>query len=296
MTGLQTYTGACLERGNKPDFNTGCSCSERMMFRHAAHFEIRARFESFLLYLCLRLPANGTNIDHTGNRTRWFDLLWTQALIHFNILTIFWPHTRDAAFGFPWPAHSWTFPWLWHTPSGNTHRIFYFYTWNASYSVVNGTVIVYLAGQGCWLHFSTVLGAVSGGHSESGTFTTSALCFWTHLTGRILSPPPQEALQGPNVPASHLQNSELFMGSHLCWAACPRQSTRSGGQSVKLTWGDRGRADRLCGVVWVEEVFHSCAPPNGCWFLHLHRCIRASVHLMVKERLECVERKMNLFN
>lgn len=126
MTGLQTYTGACLERGNKPGFNTGCSCSERMMFRHAAHFEIRARFESFLLYLCLRLPANGTNIDHTGNRTRWFDLLWTQALIHFNILTIFWPHTRDAAFGFPWPAHSWTFPWLWHTPSGNTHRIFYF--------------------------------------------------------------------------------------------------------------------------------------------------------------------------
>lgn len=157
-------------------------------------------------------------------------------------------------------------------------------------------MIVYLAGQGCRLHFSTVLGGVSAGHSESGTFTTSALCFWTHLTGRILSPPPQEALQGPNVPASHLQNSELFMGSHLCWAACPRQSRQSRGQSVKLTWGDRGGADRLWGVVWVEEVFRSCAPPNGCWFLHLHRCTRASVCLMMKERLVCVERKMNLFN
>ena len=129
MTGLQTYTGVCLERGNKLGFNTGCSCSERMMFRHAAHFWNQSQFLShFLLYLCLRLPANGTNIDHTGNRTRWFDLLWAQALIHFNILTVFWPHTWDAAFGFPWPAHSWTFPWLWHTPSGNTRETFHFHT------------------------------------------------------------------------------------------------------------------------------------------------------------------------
>lgn len=48
---------------------------------------------------------------------------------------------------------------------------------------------------------------------------------------------------------------------------------------MKLTWGDRMTADRLCGVVWMEEVFHNCAPPNVCWYLRLHRQIHASVHL-----------------
>lgn len=29
----------------------------------------------------------------------------------------------------------------------------------------------------------------------------------------------------------------------------------------------------------MEEVFYSCAPPNVCWYLHLHRQMNASVHL-----------------
>lgn len=65
---------------------------------------------------------------------------------------------------------------------------------------------------------------------------------------------------------------------------------------MSLTWGGRGRADRLCGAGWVQEVFHNYVPPSGCWYLYPHRHMNASVHLW---KLKCVERKKyfrNSFN
>lgn len=51
------------------------------------------------------------------------------------------------------------------------------------------------------------------------------------------------------------------------------------GRGQSLTWGDRGRADRLSGVVQLDVDFHSFVPPSGCWFPHLCRRIFASVNL-----------------
>lgn len=107
----------------------------------------------------------------------------------------------------------------------------HYYTWHPPHSVVYGyyltyalmlssTVTLYLAGQCCRLHFSTVFGAACGGHSESGTFTTAGPFLWIHLTGRTLSPPPQETLQDPNGPASHLQNRKVLMHFYLFTALC----------------------------------------------------------------------------
>lgn len=117
ITGLQTYTGSCLKCGNKPDFSTGCSCSRKTTFRQLHILKWERDLSYFLLYLSLRFPPNGTNIYDAVHRIWRFDLLWTKALIYFNILTVFWPHAWHNAFGFSRPAHRGTLPWLWHTPS-----------------------------------------------------------------------------------------------------------------------------------------------------------------------------------
>ena len=121
ITGLQTYTGACLERGNKPDFGPGWFCWRKITFRHHIS-KWEWDFSLFSLYLSLWLPSNGTNVYHTGHRIRWSYLIWTEALIHFNILIVLLPNTWHDAFCLSWPTHCWTLPWLWHTPSVNKHK------------------------------------------------------------------------------------------------------------------------------------------------------------------------------
>lgn len=128
IIGLQTYTGACLKRGDKPDFSTGRSCSIETILKTTSHFEIWARWSwFFLLYLSLILPTNGTNIYNAGHSIWWSDRLWTQALIYFSVLAIFWTHAWHNAFGFSWPAHRWTLSWLWHMPSVNPFE--WLFTW-----------------------------------------------------------------------------------------------------------------------------------------------------------------------
>lgn len=62
----------------------------------------------------------------------------------------------------------------------------------------------YLTGQGTVLQVLMASGTQFWGHSEAGRSTLSSPFIWTHLTGRTISPVPQEALQGPNTPVSHL--------------------------------------------------------------------------------------------
>lgn len=79
-----------------------------------------------------------------------------------------------------------------------------FFHFTCSDELLCGSVRLYLAGQWCELHLSTASGAALDGQWESGTLSSLLPCSRTHLTGRTFSPPPQEALQGPNGPASHL--------------------------------------------------------------------------------------------
>lgn len=48
---------------------------------------------------------------------------------------------------------------------------------------------------------------------------------------------------------------------------------------MKLTWGDRMEADRLCVVLWVEEGLYSSVASKACWCLHLCRHAHSSVYL-----------------
>lgn len=77
---------------------------------------------SCVIYLPLRFPTNGTNVHDTADKIRRSELLSAKALIHFDILSVLWPHTRHETSGFPWPAHCWAPPLFWHMPSMNTQK------------------------------------------------------------------------------------------------------------------------------------------------------------------------------
>lgn len=123
MTGLHTYTGACRERGNTPDFPVGCSCWAETILRKITFMFFKTMTGSWVIYLPLRLPTNGTNVHDAADKIRWSELLIAKALIHFDILSVLWPHTRHETSGFPWPAHCWALALFWHMPSMNTQKM-----------------------------------------------------------------------------------------------------------------------------------------------------------------------------
>lgn len=129
MTGLHTYTGACRERGNTPDCRAGCPCCAETIVRKKkkACTLFKTVTGSPVIsrgHLALRFPSNGTNVHDAANKIRRSELLSAKAVIHFDILPVFWPYTRHKTPGFPWPAHCRAFALLWHMPSANTQNVF----------------------------------------------------------------------------------------------------------------------------------------------------------------------------
>lgn len=112
-------------------------------------------------------------------------------------------------------CHLWT-RGKWLSKTLEVSRCFFFFSnFTRCDSLLCGSARLYLAGQWCGLHLSTASGAAPDGQWECGTLSSLSPCSRTHLTGRTFSPPPQEALQGPNGPASHLgQESKFMLLSH----------------------------------------------------------------------------------
>lgn len=108
MTGLQTYTGACRERGSTPGLSGGCPCSAESIFRRKKITLFLKDIGSWVIsrgHLPLGFPSDGTDVHDAGDEIRRPELLGTKAGVHFHVPSVFWPHARHALPGFPWPAH-----------------------------------------------------------------------------------------------------------------------------------------------------------------------------------------------
>lgn len=87
------------------------------------------------------------------------------------------------------------------------------------------------------------------------------------------------------IPSENQKIIHIYVYMCMCVCMSPQRLRTS----VNLTWGGRMRADRVCGVVWMEEELHSWAPPTVSQCLHLRRQIHVSGCLWYEAM--CIDRR-----